>query len=515
MSLAENQLKELDNPALTRNERVLLRCRLASEFIHLGQYASAQEALGDLWQGVGHRPDIESLKPLTAAEVLLQCGALSGWLGSLQTISGAQGKATDLIFEALRIFQAQHQHARIAEALYELSLCHFRLGAVEEAYLMLERALQGLGDTDHEPTHDLTANILLRRAEFDRWRGRLHDALQLLEQAGEFLASCGESLKGRWHSLLAQVLMKLALTEQRADYTERAISEYRTSSSHFEQAGHDRESGHNFTRLAFLLYKLGRYTEAHQALDRAQAIGERRAEAGTGGEADEAGELARVQQTRAQVLLAEGHSHEANHLISGVIQGLEKGSHSALLAAALTLQGIIHARLGLHESSIQILRDAISVGHTSGDSAEAGRAALALLEEHGRERLSAREVIDLYHRADELLQDIRDAEEITRLRGCARIVTAKAVGVRLSDPDFVLPEVVQAYEAEFIREALEAEGGVVTRAASRLGIYHQTLILMLQGRHQELLGLRTPARRRRGHLMRHDTSGKKGKRQDE
>jgi tetratricopeptide (TPR) repeat protein len=308
--------------------------------------------------------------------------------------------------------------------------------------------------------------------------------------------------------------MKLALTEQRADYTERAISEYRTSSSHFEQAGHDRKSGINLTRLAFLLYKLGRYTEAHQALDRAQAIAERHGVANGAGE-EERGDLSRVQQTRARVLLAEGHYNEANHLISGLIQGLEKGSHYALLAEAFTLQGIIHARLDLHESSIQILRDAISVGHTSGDSAEAGRAALTLLEEHGRERLSARAVIDLYHRADELLKDPQDAEEITRLRACARIVTARAVGVRLSDEDFSLPEAVRVYEAEFIREALETEGGVVTHAASRLGISHQTLIQMLKGRHQELLGLRTPARRRRATLIRHDISGKQGKRKEQ
>jgi hypothetical protein len=37
MNLTDNRLKELDNPSLTRNERLLLRCRLASEFIHIGQ----------------------------------------------------------------------------------------------------------------------------------------------------------------------------------------------------------------------------------------------------------------------------------------------------------------------------------------------------------------------------------------------------------------------------------------------------------------------------------------------
>ncbi len=45
MNLTDARLKELDNPSLTHNERILLRCRLASEFIHIGQYEVAREAL--------------------------------------------------------------------------------------------------------------------------------------------------------------------------------------------------------------------------------------------------------------------------------------------------------------------------------------------------------------------------------------------------------------------------------------------------------------------------------------
>ena len=86
MNLADSRLRELDNPSLTRNERILLRCRVASEFIHSGQYEAAREALGEVWLCVGVRPEVEKLKPLTAAEVLLQCGVLSGWLGRAQHI---------------------------------------------------------------------------------------------------------------------------------------------------------------------------------------------------------------------------------------------------------------------------------------------------------------------------------------------------------------------------------------------------------------------------------------------
>ena len=50
MTLAEERLRQLDNPSLTEEERTLLRCRVAAEFIHAGQYEAAREALGQLWR---------------------------------------------------------------------------------------------------------------------------------------------------------------------------------------------------------------------------------------------------------------------------------------------------------------------------------------------------------------------------------------------------------------------------------------------------------------------------------
>ncbi|HEX7999599.1 MAG TPA: tetratricopeptide repeat protein [Pyrinomonadaceae bacterium] len=141
MNLADSRLKQLDNPSLTQNERVLLRCHLASEFIHIGQYESAREALGELWQGVERRPDVEKLKPFTAAEVLLQCGALSSWLGNSEHLAGAQEKAKDLLFEAFRMFKAQGQSVKVSEAQYELGFCYLRLGAYDEARVVLDEAL--------------------------------------------------------------------------------------------------------------------------------------------------------------------------------------------------------------------------------------------------------------------------------------------------------------------------------------------------------------------------------------
>jgi tetratricopeptide (TPR) repeat protein len=148
MNLTDERQKQLDNPQLTPDSRALIRCEVAAELIHVGQYETAREALGELWQGIGNRPKLKGLTTSVHAEVLLQSGVLSGWLGSLNQVANAQEKAKDLLSEALRRFQSKGQKTKVAEAQYELGLCYFRLGAYDESRIVLDEAAKGLEGTD-------------------------------------------------------------------------------------------------------------------------------------------------------------------------------------------------------------------------------------------------------------------------------------------------------------------------------------------------------------------------------
>jgi DNA-binding NtrC family response regulator len=64
-----------------------------------------------------------------------------------------------------------------------------------------------------------------------------------------------------------------------------------------------------------------------------------------------------------------------------------------------------------------------------------------------------------------------------------------------------LEEEVLRYEASLIKLAFENAKGSVTRAARLLGVSHQRLCLMLQGRHTELLPVKKPAQRRRRSII--------------
>lgn len=484
MTLAEERLKELDNHSLTAEERTLLRCRIAAESINAGQYEAACEALGELWRGIGERPELEGMPPAVAAEILLQCGVLTGLLGGARNVSGMQERAKDLLTEAVREFQSQGKYEKASEAQCELGACYWRLGAHDDARVIMREALKPLTDSAVE----LKAKIHIRRTLVEVSENRYHEALNILKEAEPVFESANDALKGRWHGQKALVLDMLATVEKNTDLFDRAIIEYTAAIYHYERAKHERYTARNLNNLTMLFYKLGRYKEAHEHLDRAQLIFT---------SLKDEGSLAQVDETRARVLVAEQKYREANRILAGAIKTFEKGGESALLVDALTLQGVVWARLGDYDSSASILRRAADMAESLGAQSNAGLALLTLIEEHGERRaLPSDEVYNAYLRADRLLKETQDSEDIARLRVCARVVMRRLAGVQLHDKNFSFYSAVHELEAKLIEQALEEAGGSVVRAARLLGLKHQTFTSMLQTRHQRLLGKRTPREKR-------------------
>jgi tetratricopeptide (TPR) repeat protein len=147
MNLADERLKELDNPSLTGDERILLRWRVAADFIHKGQYEAAREALGELWPGVSVRARSEETADRCCRRSSASVrGAHGCWLGSVRNVSGAQEQAKDMLSEAGRKFRSQGMLMKASEAQYELGICYWRLGAFDEARLVMQEALKPLTD---------------------------------------------------------------------------------------------------------------------------------------------------------------------------------------------------------------------------------------------------------------------------------------------------------------------------------------------------------------------------------
>ncbi len=276
--------------------------------------------------------------------------------------------------------------------------------------------------------------------------------------------------------------------------------EYTAASFHFEQAGHTVYCACVENNLAMIYLAIGRLTEAHEHLDRARPML---------ASLKNSVHVAQVDETRAKVLLAEGRNDEAERIVGAAVRTLEKGDEQSLLAEALTTHGIALARTGRHPQARAALQRAAAVAEQAGDSEAAGRASLAAVEELCGHATPG-ELCAFFEQAADHLADSQQPNVTDRLLAGARLLLrlpqqqAPTPGDVPADwQGFSLRDAVRRYERMLVERALKDAGGGVTRAAELLGFkYHQSLISLINNRHQDLLPARTPVVPRKRSVIR-------------
>src|SRR5918911_1348986 len=183
MNLANQLLHRINEPGLTDEERARLRCQSAKQLEDAGNYEAAREIMGDLWQGIGHRPVITGLNDWMAAEVILRAGVLTGWIGSCKQIEEAQEEAKNLISESIKRFDELRDKEKVAEAQMELGYCYWRQGALDEARVLLQDALCRLPEIKGGQVNEVRAVALVRLAMVESFAKRPHDALRIYIEA--------------------------------------------------------------------------------------------------------------------------------------------------------------------------------------------------------------------------------------------------------------------------------------------------------------------------------------------
>jgi len=478
---------------LTLAKRAELSCSLAKQFEKTGDYESAYEALNEFWPELDKSPNVEGLEGPTKADVLLRAGALDGWRGSAEA-AGDQEIAKDLITRSLTIYEELGRTNRQAEAHGELGLCYWREGGYDEARVQLRAALHLLTDDD-----ELRAVLLIRAAIVEVDSQRFDQALRLYNEALPLVEGTEDhALKGSFHVSYGLLLRRLAAPEDREDYIDRALIEYAAASFHFEQAGNTRALARVEANLGYLFFTIRRYADAHSHLDRAHHLFL---------DLKDVGNAAKVSETRARTLLAQGHKAEAERIARAAVRTLQKGGEQAILAEALVTHGLTLARLGNHDRARALFERSIEIAEVAGAREEAGRAKLTIIEELGG-RIPTRELASIYRSAIELLKRTQDPATGNRLISCAEKLLD--VVERLEPQDdlpegnwegFSLKKHVWESERTVIERALRDAGGSVTKAAHFLGFkHHQSLISILSTRHQDLLNARSTIRKRRKHL---------------
>jgi CheY-like chemotaxis protein len=473
VNLTKDLLHQILDPKLSANERAHLRCELAKQLEQARNFEAAREAMGELWRGVGERPNLESLDQRTASEVLLRSGALTGYIGSTKQVAGSQEKAKDLISESMAIFESLGDAKKVAEAKTEIAVCYAREGQLDNARVMLSEAVSQLNEEDE----DLNRRALLRSAIVEKLADRVSDALNMLTKAAPlFEASNNHTLVGSFHNEFGNVLRRFSEIENATDYIDRAVIEYTAASVHFELGGNTRYQACVENNLALLYLKTDRFAEAHEHLDRAQALFTR---------LNDPVHLAQVEDTRARVMLAEGAIAKAEKVARSAVRMLEKGDEPSLLTEALITHGITLIRLNQKEQAQATFEDAIAVSERAGDLESAGLATIRLVEEIGQE-LSDDELYVTLERARQLLKDNTNPASRDRLLECAFYGLSLLHTYSPEWTNYSLDKSVHRYEARQIRRALQDAGGVISQAARLLGLTHQRLHKILKNRHKDL-----------------------------
>jgi tetratricopeptide (TPR) repeat protein len=240
-------------------------------------------------------------------------------------------------------------------------------------------------------------------------RENFKDALRIHTAAIPLVEASGNpSLRGRFHVNFALILRNLASAEDRSEYLDRALIEYTAASFHFEQAGPTRYCARVENSLGFLFSTIGRFEDAHKHIDQARHL--------FSGLEDK-GSVAQVDDTRARVLLLEGHSAEAERVSRGAVETLERSGEQSLLAQSLTTHGAALARIARTPESRAALQRAVEVAAQAGDPESAGVASLTTIEELSR-HLRASELLVAYEQAAEFLHSSQRPDLPKRFFSC-------------------------------------------------------------------------------------------------
>lgn len=496
MNLKSN-LSVAQGEELAPAERAERSCRIAKELEKAGEYEAACAALAEFWPNHQVPPTLNGLEGEARAELLLRAGALAGWLGGATQVHGSQETAKNLITQSIEIFEPLGLNYRVAEAMGDLALCYWREGAYDEARLHLQKAVTALGEEDFE----LKAVLLIRAGIVEVWAQRLNEALRLYNEAAPLVKRSGDpALKGSFHNECGLVFRRLAAPGNSEDYLDRALLEYTAASLQFDEAGNIRAVARVETNLGFLYFTIGRHKDAHGHLDRARHIFLKLKDFGT---------AAQVDETRARTLLAQGHPTEAERIVRAAVRVLERGGQQAILAEALATQGVALARLGNDTRARALFDRAIEIAETAGDLEGAGRVRLSIIEELG-EKIPAKDLVAIYKAAIASLRKSQDPSTSKRLSSNAVLLLDALERLQLRDQavieqsweGFSLKRHAKDGERVVIERALRDANGSVSKAAKLLGFrHHQSLISLLNGRHKDLVKMRSTARKRRKHLV--------------
>jgi signal transduction histidine kinase/CheY-like chemotaxis protein len=348
------------------------------------------------------------LDPLAFGELLLVAGTLTDAVARAKRITGGQRSAEVLLSGAIALFEHIGASVRKFDAQSELGCCYYHQGLFELAHSLLRVCVENVTDENIE----LRAVSLIRLAIVERHAGRVHEALNLLDQVALLETQTASAVRGRFRAEMANTLKDLGIADGRKSIFDTALSHYQEASVQFELIGNLRYAAAVENNRGYLLLTLDRFPEAQTHLKRARNLFS---------ELSDTIGCAQVDETLAQLYLSSRQYELAEAAIELAVNTLEGSGEDVLLAEALTTQGLIFSRLGRRQDAKPILERARRVAERCGDREGAGRALLILIEEMC-DQLPDDERREIGAQANQLLANSQQPATRERLRKCVEMI---------------------------------------------------------------------------------------------
>jgi len=227
------------------------------ELERCGMYEEALAELKDIWEDTETFPNVENLDVHSAAEIILRCGTLIGFLGHNKQILNAQEKSKNLLSEAHSRFLDIYNVEKIAECENYLALAYWRTGEIKEAESYVEESLShNLPLTSHTRiySHLIKSMISLSTNKYKE------TVINLEKLETEFRRYGDAFLNGSFCTNIGLALKNLGRTKE-------ALSKFELARYYHQKSRHKVYLGTVENNLAQLYKSENSFTGAHQAID--------------------------------------------------------------------------------------------------------------------------------------------------------------------------------------------------------------------------------------------------------
>jgi len=338
-----------------------------------GKYEEGLAEVGDIWVDKTTLPRVEEFAPIDAAEMLLRCGSLFGFLGHTKHLPKSQETSRDLLMNARNRFQEIYNIEKIAECETYLALAYWRTGEYNEAKDWLSESLQHtLAPSNNTRLFTQLISCLLNLSSKNYAENR--QTLTALEKY--FLGSEDDYLIGDFYN-------HLGLAEKGCENLEKALRCFEMSRHYHQKSGHLIYQGTAGNNIAQIYKQQRKFTLAHNAIDRSASLFRQAKDKTREGFAYD---------TKALIYLAEGKHPEALAAAEKGVAILRRGENSGYLADTLMTKSLVEvAMTGTFSTAMFSVVEAVNIARQMTDEQRAQRFISEFDEAVERKRLRVAE----------------------------------------------------------------------------------------------------------------------------